>query len=77
MEMMANKDDMVIVRSTIDLAHNMGLIVVAEGVVSQAIWDELKALNCDKAQGFHISKPMSAPRLIHWVDSLVDRKAVI
>jgi len=77
MEMMANKDDLIIVRSTIDLAHNMGLIVVAEGVASQAIWDELKALNCDKAQGFHISKPMSAPRLIHWVDSLVDRKVVI
>ena len=76
MEMMANKDDLVIVRTTIDLAHNMGLTVVGEGVVNHEIWNELKLLNCDLAQGFHIGRPMSAPKLLHWIDNM-DKREVI
>ena len=74
MEMLANRDDLVIVRSTIDLAHNMGLKVVGEGVVNQEIWKELKELDCDMAQGFHIGRPMSAPRLLHWIDNMDKRE---
>jgi EAL domain-containing protein (putative c-di-GMP-specific phosphodiesterase class I) len=49
-----------IVRSTIQLGHNMGLRVVAEGVESDAVETELTALGCDLLQGYHIGRPMSA-----------------
>jgi len=47
-----------IVRSTIELAHNLGLLVVAEGVESESIWTSLKNLGCDIGQGYHFAKPM-------------------
>src|SRR6185437_6437365 len=47
-----NSDDAVIVRSTIDLAHNLGLTVVAEGVEDEATLDRLRALGCDRVQGY-------------------------
>jgi EAL domain-containing protein (putative c-di-GMP-specific phosphodiesterase class I) len=46
------------VRSTIDLARNLGLKVVAEGVESGEIMDALAKLRCDVAQGYHISRPL-------------------
>ena len=49
-----------IVRSTIDLAHNLGLRVIAEGVETQQTWDLLNDLECDVAQGFHMGKPVSS-----------------
>ena len=59
---MANDaNDVVIVRSTIDLAHNLGLRVVAEGVETAAILKQLSLLGCDQAQGYFLSKPLSAP----------------
>lgn len=51
-------DNESIVQSTIDLAHNLGLSVVAEGVESEDIYNHLAAMGCDVAQGFLISKPM-------------------
>ena len=53
-----NKDDEVVVRSTIDLAHNLGLTVVAEGVEDEAAMRVLRKYNCDVAQGYLISKPL-------------------
>ena len=53
-----NKDDAVIVRSTIDLAHNLGLEVVAEGVEDKDIVNFLAELNCDLAQGYYFSRPL-------------------
>lgn len=53
-----NKDDEVVVRSTIDLAHNLGLTVVAEGVEDEAAMEILRKYNCDIAQGYLISKPL-------------------
>jgi len=53
-----NKDDEVVVKSTIDLAHNLGLSVVAEGVESEAAMKILKKYDCDIAQGFLISQPL-------------------
>jgi diguanylate cyclase (GGDEF)-like protein len=67
MGMVDNRKDSVIVRSTIDLAHNMGLKVVAEGVETQAIFDRLKEMCCDMAQGYLISKPLSAAEFMEWV----------
>ena len=59
MDMIVNDNDAVIVRSTIDLAHNLGLKVVAEGVENEEIYDLLKILRCDTVQGFYLSKPDS------------------
>ncbi len=60
MDMTHNENDAVIVRSTIDLAHNLGLKVVAEGVDSQDKADLLEILDCDYLQGFHLSIPVPA-----------------
>lgn len=62
-----DKDDATIVRSTIDLGHNMGLVVVAEGIENQATWDMLNAMGCDLAQGYYISKPMPVDALLKWI----------
>ncbi len=58
MGMEHDQSDAKIVRSTIDLAHNLGLTVVAEGVENAAILAQLGALDCDEAQGYHMSKPV-------------------
>ncbi|MCK5262274.1 MAG: EAL domain-containing protein [Gammaproteobacteria bacterium] len=55
-----NKDDEVVVKSTIDLAHNLGMTVVAEGVEDEAAMEILRKYNCDVAQGFLISRPLPA-----------------
>jgi diguanylate cyclase (GGDEF)-like protein len=57
MGMSEDASDATIVRSTIDLAHNLGLEVVAEGVETQEVWDALRAQGCSLAQGYFISKP--------------------
>ena len=63
MAMEADEDDAKIVRSTIDLAHNLGLTVVAEGVETAAVLARLAALHCDEAQGFHMSRPLPAAEM--------------
>ncbi len=60
MGMEHDQSDAKIVRSTIDLAHNLGLTVVAEGVENAAILAQLGELHCDEAQGYHMSKPVPA-----------------
>jgi len=57
----------VIVRSTIDLAHNLGLTVVAEGVESEEVKSQLLAMGCDAAQGSFISEPRSAAAMAEWM----------
>ena len=66
MGMEKDESDAKIVRSTIDLAHNLGLSVVAEGVENQIILDKLRELNCDEAQGYYMSKPIPLPDFITW-----------
>jgi diguanylate cyclase (GGDEF)-like protein len=66
MGMETDESDAKIVRSTIDLAHNLGLSVVAEGVESAAILAQLQALGCDEAQGYFISKPLPAAEFNAW-----------
>jgi EAL domain-containing protein (putative c-di-GMP-specific phosphodiesterase class I) len=61
--------DAVIVRSTIDLARNLGLAVVAEGVEDRSVLDELGDLGCDAAQGYYLSRPVPAPDLVSWLDA--------
>lgn len=62
-----NASDATIVRSTIEMAHNLGLKVTAEGVETQKIWDMLKAHGCDLAQGYLMGKPMPSDELMRWV----------
>jgi diguanylate cyclase (GGDEF)-like protein len=63
MDMAHDPSDAAIVRSTIDLAHNLGLRVVAEGVENQESWRRLREQGCDLAQGFHVSRPLPGGEL--------------
>jgi len=65
--MLERHADGVIVASTVDLAHRLGLEVVAEGVESQAAWDELRAIGCDLAQGYFLARPMAAEHATAWL----------
>jgi diguanylate cyclase (GGDEF)-like protein len=56
-----------IVRTTVDLAHSLGLTLVAEGVESQAHLRELARLGCDLAQGYHLSRPLPPDDLTPWL----------
>ncbi|HEV3391715.1 MAG TPA: bifunctional diguanylate cyclase/phosphodiesterase [Solirubrobacteraceae bacterium] len=58
----------IVVRSTIELAHNLGLRTVAEGIEDSFTFERLRALGCELAQGFHMSKPLSAAKLVTWWD---------
>ena len=64
----ARPDDAMIVTSTIELAHSMGLRVVAEGVENVEVWNLLRRLGCDLAQGYLISKPLPAADVIAFVN---------
>ncbi len=68
MAMEREEGDAKIVRSTIDLAHNLGLSVVAEGVENAAILAQLGALGCDEAQGYFLSKPVPLEQLRAWAE---------
>lgn len=67
-------EDPVIVRSTIELAHNMGLRVVAEGVEDEATWWRLARYGCDSIQGFWISRPMAPDTLPDWLEEFRRRE---
>ena len=64
--MLSDKSSLAIVSATIGLAHALALKVVAEGVESQAMLDRLRILGSDRAQGFHIARPMPADALASW-----------
>jgi diguanylate cyclase (GGDEF)-like protein len=66
-QMDRDENDAVIVRATIDLAHNLGLKVVAEGVESTDVWDLLEMLGCDTAQGYFIRPPLAPDVLANWI----------
>ncbi len=67
MNMTADENDLVIVRSTIDLGRNLGLQVVAEGVETADVWAKLSDLGCDYAQGYYSARPMPANELVNWL----------
>jgi diguanylate cyclase (GGDEF)-like protein/PAS domain S-box-containing protein len=67
MEMTVNEEDALIVRSVIDLAHNLGLEVVAEGVEDEAGYDMLVSMGCEAVQGYYLSRPLSAERVTAWL----------
>ena len=68
-DMLSNEDAALIVRSTIGLAHDLGLRVVAEGIESAAGWKILAELGCDVAQGYHVARPMPDYDLKQWIEN--------
>jgi predicted signal transduction protein with EAL and GGDEF domain len=66
-DIVTDATDRIIVRSTIDLAHGLGLRVVAEGVEDAITRALLADLGCDEAQGFHIGRPLRGHDLTHWL----------
>jgi len=66
-DMSISKDSSLIVRSTIDLVHDLGRKTVAEGIETLDHWNRLAALGCDVAQGYFIARPMPAEDFPRWV----------
>ena len=66
-DILNNENDDVIVNATVNLAHNMGFQVTAEGVESEEIMDKLKSYGCDVAQGYYLSKPFSVTDFNQWM----------
>jgi diguanylate cyclase len=64
---LADGEDDTLVKCMIDLAHNLGLRVIAEGVESEAVLHQLAELKCDAVQGYHILKPSSAADTLAWL----------
>jgi diguanylate cyclase (GGDEF)-like protein len=65
--MIERHSDAVIVASTVDLAHQLGLEVVAEGVETREAWERLREMRCDLAQGYFLSRPMAAEHATAWL----------
>jgi len=70
----AEPQDQLIVKSTIDMAHGLGLKVVAEGIENLETWKLLQAWGCDVGQGFYLSRPVSADKLAQTVAALAERQ---
>jgi len=66
-KMAQDDSDKKIVQSTIDLGHNLGLKVVAEGVGDQLVWDLLQTMGCDFGQGYYMAQPMPAEDFVAWL----------
>lgn len=67
MNMANNENDAIIVRSTVDLGHNLNLKVVAEGVENLEVWDLLAKMGCDYGQGYFMGKPMPEKDFKAWL----------
>ena len=70
--MTRNKDDSMIVGATVDLGHNLGLKVVAEGVEDKQTWQLLKQRGCDMAQGYYMSPPQGKTQFEKWISERRD-----
>ena len=74
LDMLHDENDAVIVKTTIELAHNLGMKVTAEGVETGEIALQLKNLGCDNLQGYYFSRPCKEKDFIKWVKSQVKKK---
>lgn len=75
MEMLDNENDAIIVHSTIELAHNLGLKLIAEGVENRETLLRLHRLRCDVIQGYHIARPLPLSDLLLWLNEYQPRAA--
>ncbi|MDD3370822.1 MAG: EAL domain-containing response regulator [Alphaproteobacteria bacterium] len=69
-----NNDQAVIAKSIIDLGHNIGLRVIAEGIEDERAWDLMREKGCDLAQGYFVGHPMPAQELATWMDAWRNKK---
>jgi diguanylate cyclase (GGDEF)-like protein len=69
MDMISNEENAIIVKSTIDMVHNIGCKVVAEGVENQETLNLLAGLDCDFIQGFHVCYPLPPNQITEWFRS--------
>lgn len=67
LNMSSDETQAMIVRTTIGLAHNLGLTTTAEGVETEVVWEQLQALGCDVAQGYFMSRPLAAADFMRWL----------
>jgi diguanylate cyclase (GGDEF)-like protein len=73
-DMVRSTRDAAVVHSVVDLAHSLGLRVVAEGVEDEQILQALTGAGCDMAQGFHIGRPMTGHQLFVWAEQRADHR---
>ncbi|MGF6208307.1 putative bifunctional diguanylate cyclase/phosphodiesterase [Pseudomonas frederiksbergensis] len=66
--MQSDQANELIVRSVVDLGHNLGMTVIAEGVETAGVLDALGGYHCDMAQGFHVCRPVSAEAFMQWYE---------
>jgi diguanylate cyclase (GGDEF)-like protein len=71
--MATNVNDAAIVRSIVELGHNLGLEVGAEGVEDRASWEMLQAYGCDRVQGHYLAAPLPLSELISWLQDAPSR----
>jgi EAL domain-containing protein (putative c-di-GMP-specific phosphodiesterase class I) len=74
MSMSASESDAAIVKSIVDLAHNLSLKVVAEGVEDRGSWQRLERMGCDIAQGYYLSRPIPPEQFDEWVMAWPERR---
>ena len=67
-DMVTNKEDRLIVKATIELAHTLDLKVIAEGVEIVEVYDILHEMKCDYVQGYYVSRPIEADQIPQWYD---------
>ncbi|MDG1858203.1 MAG: EAL domain-containing protein [Emcibacteraceae bacterium] len=67
LDLATNKEDEILVRSTIELGHNLGLKVTAEGVEDQISLEKLRSYGCDLIQGYHVSRPLPIADLYDFI----------
>ena len=68
-----NEHDATIVHAVVDLAHNLGLRVVAEGAENMAVWERLRLAGCDEVQGFVLAQPMPSAQATDWLSRRRER----
>jgi EAL domain-containing protein (putative c-di-GMP-specific phosphodiesterase class I) len=68
-DLLDDENDLTIVKSTIDLGHNLNLSVIAEGVETASVFRHLENIQCDFAQGAYIACPMPADELLRWCEA--------
>jgi predicted signal transduction protein with EAL and GGDEF domain len=66
--MLRDESDLIIVRSTINLGHDLGLKVIAEGVEDAPTLERLALIGCDLAQGYHFSRPLAPDAFADWLE---------
>ena len=67
-DMVTNKEDRLIVKATIELAHTLDLKVIAEGVEIVEVYDILHEMKCDYVQGYYVSRPIEADQIPQWYE---------